>query len=171
MSTKRGRAWRRSQRARVLNNRQERAPEYEPPARVYIWQLHTEDGQALSIFHRSSHEERAEVPVKLVSYSWGSYLTPSWGGRAWSGGPQIVKPGMTWKLVREYDPQFRQFAPGKLSKTACPEDSPTRSGKWKPRSAEKKWKNSGLSHSGKVYRASKLGFTYPRWKDPDKDSE
>lgn len=168
MTTHRDRAWRRRQRARVIKNRIDRAPEYDPPARVHVWQLHTEDDQPLNIFHQTTRPGSTQdvvVEVKRISYSWGSYLQPSWGGRAYHDRPTVIKK------VREYDPGFRQFAPGKLSKTACPEDSPTRSGKDKPRGAQKKWRNGCMNHSGKVYRASKLGFTYPRWKDTALDEE
>lgn len=80
---------------------------------------------------------------------------------SWHTGPRsIVKAGMRWRVVKEYTPDSRPAAPGKLSKTAHP--APER----KPHGKDKGWKVA-YTHFYKVWLARHLGFDYPRRQLPE----
>lgn len=134
-------------RRKYIRARKDRAPEIPPPDPIRLWQLHTEAGDPLNIFHRQRGPFRG--PPESIEVVKGAYsLQPYWGGRHRA----VVKAGMVWELVKEYTPDHRPYPLGKLSKTPPPNEHT-------PHGKDKRWKME-YTRRAKVYRARQLGFEY-----------
>lgn len=223
MSKKRGRAWRRAQRERIIQKRMDRYPtERRLPGKARLWQCHMPDGTPINMFHREYslgplvREEpdgslvyEYQVPVgatggfptsgedKVVEVRWHQYGCPERGtytewvkrpdgewGKETRGptqetcectsrhphwGDPVPPAGYFWRVIKEYTPEDRGFAEGKLDKTALPAGAAGDQDHWKPSGKDKRWKMM-YTRKEKLHRAKKLGFDYDfhrqrHWRD------
>ena len=175
----RDRAERRAQRHKYIDRRRDRVPDESLPLPVRLWQLHTAEGQRLSVFHRqrttsTSTFSEPPTPKRVRVQHWCHMTTRLFWRRTPTGnfepnvvlaepcscsmvtpswGSPLAKAGRVWRVVKEYTPEHREFATGSLSKNRC-------SG-WNPGRQDKNWKLIS-GHTYKVWRARKLAREYPR---------
>ena len=80
-----------------------------------------------------------------------------------SGWPHWGHPrppvGSIWRVVKEYTPDAREYAPSRLDKTRMPHDWPGRRDHSLPHGKNKRWKYE-YTRRDKVFRARKLGMEY-----------
>lgn len=190
---KRDRAWRRAQRARIIQARKHRAYTYPEQPLMELWQLHDPEGRPLPVFHRKRDHgaSKEDTPVVLYHrrtcreygghlqwvYDSGSY-TQVWTVPTEDCRCQNITPRWGCRAWSDPSPVIQAGMTWKFLKTyrPCPKTFHTGildkchgeepgHGWDRPKGSDKRWKNI-TGRSRKVYRAAKLGFVF-RGRDPD----